>query len=71
MLTRSTCTRNSLEAPVDDLDDPVLLLRRHLVIARQAQASVEDIRSHIDATAHNVRITSRAPVTLRCDKCMR
>ena len=37
----------SFEAPVDDFDDDILLLRGHLVVAGEAQAPLEQVRAHV------------------------
>lgn len=39
------------EAPVNDLNNPILLLWRHLVITRQAKPSAENIGSYVDSRA--------------------
>ena len=37
----------SAEAASHDLNDPCLLLRRHLVVTGQTKSAFEDIRAHI------------------------
>jgi hypothetical protein len=37
----------SQKAPVNDLNNPILLLFRHLVIARQAEPATENISSNV------------------------
>ena len=41
---------------MDNLDHSILLLRGHLVIAGQAEASAEDIRADVDAGSGDVDI---------------
>ena len=44
------------KTPVNDLNNPVLLHRSHLIVARQAQPSSEDIRSDIHSGSGYIRI---------------
>ncbi len=43
---------------MNDLNNPVLLHRRHLIIAGQAQAAREDVRAHIHAASGYVGIAA-------------
>ena len=56
----------SKEAPVNDLNNPVLLLRRHLVVGGQTQAAGEDIGSDVDSGALYVSICPSSAVPLDC-----
>ena len=63
-----SCPTDLQEAPMNNLNNPILLLRRHLVIARQAQAATEDISSYIYSRALNIGICAASTVSLDCDK---
>jgi hypothetical protein len=56
---------------MNDLDNYVLLLRRHLVIARQAESAPENISSYIDSGAFYIGICAASAVTLDCDERVR
>ena len=60
--------KRSPETPVNNLNDPILLFRRHLVIGRQAQPSAEDIGSDIDPAPGYVRVRPASAVPLDCSK---
>lgn len=59
------------KAPVNDLNNPILLLFRHLVIGRQAQSSPENIGPNIHSRAFYVSICAASAVPLDCDKRVR
>ena len=56
------------EAPVNDLDDSILLLRGHLVVARQAEASAEDVRADVQAGSGDVGVALSPAVALDRDE---
>jgi len=56
------------EAPVNNLYHSILLLRRHLVVAGQAQASSEDVRTDVDAGSCNVGVALSPAIAFHCDK---
>ena len=56
------------KTPVNDVDNYVLLLFRHLVIARQAESTTEIISSNIDPRALYVRICATSSVSFRRHK---
>ena len=56
---------------MNDLDNYVLLLLRHLVIARQAQPSTENIGSYIDSRPLYIGICAASAVSLDCDEGIR
>ena len=53
---------------MNDLNDPILLLFRHLVIARQAEASAEEICADIDPLAFDVGVGPASSVALDGDE---
>ena len=59
------------KTPMNDLDNPVLLLFRHLVITRQAEPSPENIGSYIDSRALYVSICTSSTVPLNRDERIR
>jgi hypothetical protein len=59
------------ETPMNDLNNPILLLRRHLVITRQAEPSPENIGSYIDSRALYVSICAASTVALNRNKGVR
>ena len=56
---------------MNNLNNPILLLRSHLVIARQAEPTTENIGSYIDSRALYVSICTASAVALNCDKGIR
>ena len=54
----------SQETPVNDLNNPILLFFSHLVIARQTEATAENISSHVSTGALDVGIGSSPTVAL-------
>lgn len=63
--------QTSQKAPVNDLNNPVLLLRCHLVIGRQAEPSPENISSYIDSRALYVSICTASTISLDRDERIR
>ena len=59
------------ETPVNNLNNPILLLRRHLVIARQTEPASENIGSYIDSRAFYVSICTASTVALNCNERVR
>ena len=59
------------KTPMNDLNNPILLLFRHLVIARQAQPSPENIGSYVHSRALYVGICAASAVTLNRDERVR
>ena len=59
------------KAPMDDLNNPILLLRRHLVIRGQAQPTTENIGSDVDSRPLNVRICTASAVSFSCNEGVR
>ena len=55
---------------MNNLNNPILLFRRHLIIARQAQSSSENIRADIHACTGYIRIALSASVSLYRNKRM-
>ena len=53
---------------MDNLDHSILLLRRHLVVAGEAQASFEDIRADVDAGSGDVGIALSTAVAFDGDE---
>jgi len=51
-----------------NLNNPILLLHRHLVIARQAEPSPEDVRADVDAGTGEVGIGFASAVTFHRDE---
>ena len=56
------------KAPMNDLNNPILLLRRHLVIAWQTELAPENIGSNIDSRAFYIGICAASAVAFDCDK---
>ena len=56
---------------MDDLNNPLLFLCRHLVVARQAEAAAEHIRADVDAAAGNIGVAASAAVALGCNEGVR
>ena len=56
---------------MNDFDNPVLLLFRHLVIAGKAQPSTENISPYVDSRALYVSICTASAVSLDCDEGVR
>ena len=56
---------------MNDLNNPILLLFRHLVITRQAESSSENIGSYVDSRALYVGICAASAVTLNRDERVR
>ncbi len=56
------------EAPMNNLNNPILLLFRHLVITRQAESSSENIGPNIHSRAFYISICTSSTVSLNCDK---
>lgn len=53
-----------LKAPTNNLDHNILLLCRHLIVAREAQAAVEDVYADILDAAGDVGVASGTAVAL-------
>ena len=53
---------------MDNLNDLVLLLRRHLVVARETQAAAEDVRADVNAGTSYVGIAAGAAIALSGDE---
>ena len=49
---------------MNNLNNPILLLRRHLVIARQAEPTTENIGSHVHSRALYIGICTPSAITL-------
>ena len=60
-----------MKAPVSDLNNPILLLRRHLVVAGEAEAAAEEVGSDVDAAAGDIRVAPAPAVALPGDELMR
>jgi hypothetical protein len=56
------------KTPMNDLNNPVLLFFRHLVITGKAQPSSENISSYIDSRALYVSICAASAVPLNRDE---
>lgn len=56
------------EAPMNDLNNPILLLFRHLVIAGKAQPPPENSGSNVHSRALYIGICAASAVTLNRDK---
>ena len=56
------------KAPVNNLNNPVLLLFRHLVIAWQAEPTAENISPYVDSRALYISICAASTVSLDCDE---
>ena len=55
----------SPKTPVNDIDNHVLLLRGHLVVARKAEAAIEQIGAHVSSRlASDISVGGRATVAL-------
>jgi len=59
-----------LKAPANNLNHPVLLLRRHLVVAWQAEPAVEDIRANVNGASRDVGVAPPPAVSLNRYKCV-
>ena len=53
---------------MNDLNNPILLLFRHLVIARQTEPSTENISPYINSRAFYIGICAASAVTLNRNK---
>ena len=51
-----------------NFDHPVLIFRCHLVVARQAKASSEDIRADVDSGSSDVGVALSSSVAFDCDE---
>ena len=70
---RPSCTFSrhgptSQKTPMNDVDNYVLLLRRHLVIAWQTEPAPENISSYIDSRALYVSICAASAIALNRNK---
>ena len=54
----------SPKTPMNDLDNYVLLLRRHLVITRQAEPATENISPYVHSRAFNIGICAASTIAL-------
>jgi hypothetical protein len=54
----------SPKTPMNNLNNPILLLRRHLVIAWQTEPTTENIGSYIDSRAFNISICTASAIAL-------
>ena len=61
----------SQKAPVNNLNNPILLLRCHLIVAWQAQPSSEDIGTDVDSGPCYVCVGPASAVPLDRDKRIR
>ena len=59
------------ETPMNDLNNPVLLLRSHLVITGKTQPSPENISSYVHSRAWNISICASSAVSFDCDERVR
>ena len=62
---------SSAEAPRYYLNNPILLLRSHLVIARQTKPTSENIGSNVHSRALYVSICTTSAIPLNCNKRVR
>ena len=69
--TLSHAQPTSQKTPVNDLNNPILLLFRHLVIAGKAKPSTENIGSYVDSRALYVSICAASAITFYRDKRIR
>ena len=53
-----------LKAPTSNLNHPILLFRGHFIIARKAQAAVEDVYADVLDAADDVGVAPRTAVAL-------
>ena len=53
---------------MNNLNNPILLLRRHLVITRQTEPTPENIGSYVDSRALYISICAASAVPLDCDE---
>jgi hypothetical protein len=51
------------ETPVNNINNPILLLGRHLVIAWQTESSAEKVGSNVDSGAFYVSVGATSAVT--------
>ena len=56
---------------MNDLNNPVLLLFRHLIIGRQTEPATENIGSYIDSRAFYISICAASAVPLNRDERVR
>lgn len=56
---------------MNDLYNPFLLLRSHLVIARQTEPTTENISPYVDSRALYISICAASTVAFDCDKRVR
>jgi hypothetical protein len=61
----------SQKAPMNDLNNPVLLLFCHLVITGKTQPAPENIGSNVDSRAFNIGICMASAVSLDRDERIR
>ena len=61
----------SQKAPMNDLNNPILLLFRHLVIAGKTQPSTENIGSYVDSRAFYIGICAASAITFYRDERVR
>ena len=66
--TLSHTQPTSPKTPMNNLNNPILLLFRHLVIAGKAKPSTENIGSYINSRAFYVSICASSTVALNCDE---
>ena len=66
-----SCPIDLQKAPMNNLNNPILLLFRHLIIGRQAQSSPENIRSNILESAGNISICAAPAVSGSSNKRVR
>jgi hypothetical protein len=66
--TLSHALPTSPKTPVNDVDNYVLLLRCHLVIAWQTEPAPENIRSYVHSRALYVSICTASAIALDCDE---
>ena len=59
------------EAPVNNLNNPILLLCRHFVIARQTESTPENISSYVYSGSIYVGICTSPAITLNRNKRIR
>ena len=53
---------------MNDLNNPILLLFRHLVITRQTEPAPENIGSYVDSRAFNIGICAASAISLNRDE---
>lgn len=62
------CPADLEEAPMNDVYYHVLLLRRHLIVARQTESSAENISPYINSRAFYIGICAASAVPFDRDK---